>query len=71
MKWQPIETAPMDGRQILVYLGDEKNGYFSNERVQTAMFLPNVKSIGNHFSFDMPKPTHWMPVPDAPNPDED
>jgi hypothetical protein len=58
--WTPIETAPKEG-QFLVYMPDEKRS-----PIQVAEWHPNVKIIGNHFAFDFPPVTHWMPLPDAP-----
>jgi hypothetical protein len=57
--WQPIETAP-DSGVFLVYMPDERTKF------QVAKFHPNVRVIGNCFAFDITKPTHWMPLPEAP-----
>ena len=59
--WMPIETAPEEG-QFLVYMPEDKRS-----PIQVAKWLPNVKVIGNQFAFDLHKPTHWMPLPEAPN----
>lgn len=59
-EWQPIETAPEHG-QFLVYMPDEPFN-----KIQAATFHANYKVIGNHFAFDLTKPTHWMPLPDPP-----
>ena len=59
--WLPIETAPEEG-QFLVYMPEDKRC-----PIQVAKWHPNVKVIGNQFAFDQPKPTHWMPLPEAPN----
>jgi hypothetical protein len=58
--WQPIETCPTEG-QFLVYMPDEPT-----DKIQAANYHPNVKVIGNHFAFDLTKPTHWQPLPDPP-----
>jgi hypothetical protein len=58
-EWKPIETAPESG-EFLVYIPD------GEPKIQVGVWRPNIKVIGNHFMFDMWKPTHWMPLPDAP-----
>ena len=66
-KWQPIETAPKDGTWILLY--DEQD----------------VIEVGWWESFDCPgggamigwcvdrvtHPTHWMPLPEPPETDDE
>jgi len=61
MEWKPIESAPKDGTAILVYLEEAMLG----SRVQV-MRTGNASTIGSIFSFDAPKPTHWMPLPNPP-----
>jgi hypothetical protein len=69
--WQPIETAPKDGRDILVYARypkyqewvgkDEFDSYIEiacwNGGWRIDAFAP---PFGN-------QPTHWMPLPEPPN----
>lgn len=70
-EWQPIETAPKDGRDILVWmpLGDGRGNptvavvdwYVANGeshwRIAEGVFGP--------LALDFP-PTHWMPLPEPP-----
>lgn len=64
--WQPIETAPKDGRWILL-------GWFElpgQKGVQSA-FWNNFKDTwcGAYVVFNnkgYPVPTHWMPISDPP-----
>ena len=58
MKWQPIETAPMDGEVILIYL--DGNWIASSRWVKT----PNGKCWD--FGLSKAEPTHWMPLPEPP-----
>jgi hypothetical protein len=66
--WQPIETAPKDGTQILVYVPD---GRREKDRVQAGSCARNLNKqdiwiIGNQFGFDVGEPTHWRPLPAPP-----
>ena len=53
--WNPIETLPKNGN-FLLYLPDEKD----DERIQPATVRPNCLIIGDRFSYDWSKPSHWM-----------
>lgn len=59
MQWQPIETAPRDGENVL--LADESGsmivGFWNNRT--------NAWDDGDYRSF-MTWPTHWMPMPKPP-----
>jgi hypothetical protein len=64
-EWQPIETVPMNGTPVLLYLSAD----YQRSRQHTGRFLPNVPCgvIGGLFGYDLPgEPTHWMPLPDPP-----
>lgn len=73
-EWQPIETAPKDGTDVLLFLQNLRvcigsyniNESFTNgelnyryEGWNTGM----ITILGN----ETPQPTHWMPVPSGPN----
>lgn len=67
MEWQPIETAPKDGTDFLLYEGDTtrkqwRGSWFAESWVCSA-------SSDDHTVAWMMriKPTHWMPLPPAPN----
>ena len=81
--WQPIETAPKDGSQILLTNGvDVAQGWWVNEE----QFIEEIRDIdGRHVDqiesdgftdwLDCeggmnPSPTHWMPLPPPPLPAE-
>lgn len=59
MDWQPIDTAPQDGTRVLLWISTGIAMPFSwdGERWQ-----------GDDFPLNLAWPTHWMPLPDAPNP---
>lgn len=57
--WQPIETAPKDGTEILLFSnGDVGVCYWRNDKVMTGW----TWGLGKRFRV----PTHWMPLPAAP-----
>lgn len=39
---------------------------YNRNPIQVANYHLDVKVIGNMFAFDMPPPTHWMPLPEPP-----
>lgn len=72
--WRPIETAPKDGTEVLVmYMSfetqivhnafycaddaDDRPGWWSYDKSETSRVL-----LDDHWT-----PTHWMPLPPAPN----
>jgi hypothetical protein len=63
-EWKPIEVAPKDGRSILAIWrwGDNpENG------AETHMVVRWCGWWDAH-GFTHPEPTHWMPLPEPPNP---
>lgn len=54
MEWQPIETAPVDGFEIL--------GFFAGVVAITWFFRGNWE-VGSGTVWE---PTHWMPLPEPP-----
>lgn len=59
--WQPIETAPAEGA-FLVFMPTEREG----KGIQPMCRRKNFSTIGDRFDFDCEPPTHWMPLPAAP-----
>ena len=60
--WQPIETAPKDGDMFMV--GWEERPDFTPD---TGFYSPDgVLCLGWSHSPSNPPPTHWMPLPGAP-----
>ena len=71
-EWQPIETAPTDGRKIIVY-----GGYFDTNDQSFGMRVdPDgcevfTSKVGRFFLDDttldeIRNATHWMPLPEPP-----
>lgn len=65
-EWQPIETAPKDGRAIMVWMSADENG--------PHCFAP-ISITGDGKWWDdstgdqievLRSATHWMPLPNAP-----
>lgn len=60
LKWQPIETAPKDGSDVLTWDGNDHCVlFFSQYGHGWTAGNPKVKHL----------PTHWMPLPITPIPD--
>lgn len=63
MKWQPIETAPRDGTNVLLWTGDI---YLAHEiaswdwRIEKWVTPDETLEIGSQV------PTHWLPLPEPP-----
>jgi hypothetical protein len=62
MAWQPIETAPRDGTEILAY-----NAFAG--RYLTRFVDGEWPKYGwdNMTGVWYPRPTHWMPLPPPPS----
>lgn len=75
-RWQPIDTAPRDGRTVLVHLAARWNSAAAKIGWDTAVRLArwnvadglwrlmttNYNTCADH------RLTHWMPVPEPPEP---
>lgn len=67
-EWQPIETAPKIGAHLAIDIPND-----CARRPYVIVWLdadhPNANGAGwyEHWSFDPVEPTHWMPLPKAPN----
>jgi hypothetical protein len=76
-EWQPIETAPKDGTRVLITGGvwmDTRLAWpFDNQKalthVEIAQYLEGDGFVISDFSdgtYEIAKPTHWMPLPAPP-----
>jgi hypothetical protein len=74
-EWRPIETAPMDGTEVLLYFPAGKfvpeANDFDGEIVSTmAVMSANARGyFSGYYEGVGPngEPTHWMPLPDPPS----
>ncbi|MCO8325955.1 DUF551 domain-containing protein [Burkholderia cenocepacia] len=81
--WQPIETAPRDGTQLLLSNGvDVEQGWWMHDeggiiehRDMDGRYTGQTEIDGFIGWWDVsgcmePEPTHWMPLPTAPTSDK-
>ena len=74
MSWQPIETAPKDGTSVLVYPPTHGNKTASIATWETDKYARKPRpywrrddDFGQHSISREKPPTHWMPLPPAPD----
>ena len=68
LNWQPIETAPRDGTDVLLYEGGEYEriymGFYANTIDRGGKKVYQFWDIGSEpWNWE---PTHWMPLPEPP-----
>ena len=82
MEWQPIETAPKDGRLFDVWCGDEsdglgvrftdvlmrgdKSGFGYVIHLKDGVTWQYLDARDEDSIFPHWTPTHWMPLPEPP-----
>ena len=68
MTWQPIETAPKDGTQILAYWPAPDYAPDAPCTCNTWRSQGTIDNWVTPYEESRPElgPTHWMPLPDAP-----
>jgi len=71
MEWQPIETAPKDGREVLIFLGFpfnciKKARWYKPWKNWQAGTYPIDPVRDEMFGIGGGLPTHWMPLPEPP-----
>ena len=68
IEWRPIETAPMDGTEVLIFEAGQSFGY----DYAIGRFLPrwDGDAIGGwsnrNSASEYNRPSHWMPLPQSP-----
>ena len=64
-QWQPIETAPKDGTEVLLWLGQSQYPRSELGRWDVdSPYGPTWRCRAVHFSETLM--SHWMPLPDPP-----
>ena len=68
MGWQPIETAPKDGTQVLVGRFVKECPYGKNGRVRADFWDAKRRgwTVWDRFNAQYWPPTHWQPLPPPP-----
>jgi len=62
MEWMPIETAPRDGRRILIF----SDGAMHVAGYKSHRILFEILSDDAGSMICNPPPSHWMPLPSPP-----
>lgn len=66
MEWKPIETAPNDGSQFIVFNGEEMLILNQPQGCALGRWIKNkYRWYGSFVRLD--NPTHWMELPEPPN----
>ena len=68
--WQPIATAPKDGRAVLIYDGTTFVGFFAQYSMDDGkggrrVYLERWEEASGDGNTEF-NPTHWMPLPEPP-----
>ena len=69
MDWQPIETAPKDGRGILICAGSGEDRVVGEAEFSSDGAWWWANTVGENWDpieETWGPPTHWMPLPDPP-----
>jgi hypothetical protein len=61
--WQPIETAPRDGTEVIAYSQDVRGNSGLNPFVSLCAWHPDA----GFCTCELRDATHWMPLPPAPH----
>lgn len=70
-EWMPIETAPKDGREVLLWLGSpwskvEKARWYAPWKNWQAGVIPADPVREDCYGIGSAVPTHWQPLPTPP-----
>ena len=64
MDWQPIETAPKDGAEIIVWSKDQLAPYLAAWDDANGWMVPDTCPHG--WTELLIQPTHWTTMPEPP-----
>lgn len=67
-QWQPIETAPKDGAEVLIYVPDPGEQFVAYWHPQFSAWL--YASTCSGVRVFTKEATHWMPLPPGPETSE-
>lgn len=70
-EWQHIETAPKDGREVLLWLGQpwskaEKARWYEPWANWICGTIPHDPAREEYYGIGSSLPSHWMPMPEGP-----
>lgn len=65
-KWQPIETAPRDGTEILCFVPNNHKRKYQVCNLDTGFMPPRWRNTAQAMVY----PEYWMPLPDPPESEE-
>lgn len=67
-QWQPIESAPKDMVEIVIFAPDEKPRVFTAKWIHgwSRSVSGEYKSLDDFFGDNDIRATHWMPLPEPP-----
>ena len=79
MEWQPIETAPLDGTALLLFIPGQNDwsrphgipdmavGLWAGRSwISDITEMEGYESTGTYIIHPALAPTHWMPLPEPP-----
>ena len=70
-RWQPIETAPRDGSLMLGFMDYEKEEGDDYEFYSVIRWESGHGWVQETVYMDYFRATHWMPLPEPPEPSEE
>lgn len=71
MKWQSIDSAPRDGKPVLLYQPEEGgcilNDKYDRDDYTFVGFCEDGRWFCSEYTAFEKTPTHWMELPESPN----